>query len=81
MWQRSFGCRAELLHFAVRAMGSSLGMDMDGCFYVHINSSLVLSTQREVLGYPRQLHWICSRAHHQCCNNASLIINPPRSST
>lgn len=53
MWQRPFGCRAELLHFAVRAMGSSLGMDTDGSFYVNINSSLVSSTQ---LGYPRQLH-------------------------
>lgn len=52
MWQQSFGCRAELLHLAVRAMGSSLGMDMDGSFYVNINSSFVLSTQQEVLGYP-----------------------------
>lgn len=52
MWQRSCGCGAELLLFAVRAMGSSLGMDTDGSFYVDINSSLVLSTQREVPGYP-----------------------------
>lgn len=50
MWQRSFGCRAELLHFVVRPMGCSLGMDVDGSFYVNINSSLVLWTQWEALG-------------------------------
>lgn len=32
MWQWSSGCRAELLHLAVKAMASSLGMDMDGLF-------------------------------------------------